>query len=253
MTVLATVLREVYEPAERRDVHRAISDLCPPNVNIGWSPRGIYAYWDLESRRLLYIGLASSLARRFAEHNGLVRCDPSGCKFPEIAAHQRQYGSIGLSLVVGDVEGEEDARGNAEVTDFHPSDTDIRQAEGFLIEVLRRHAGGLAWNKIGGATFARSEVAARHVALIDELTGRLDTDFVARRGIRELAADPTDALREATLHSARLRILLWETSLAVALDHVAAIDPIQTEIVTDIRQSGYLDLHARYGLYPHGR
>ena len=65
------------------ELANAIDDLCSPNDNYGWASAGIYCFWDYYAEAILYIGLASDLAVRFKQHNGIIPLE-SGSKQKQI-------------------------------------------------------------------------------------------------------------------------------------------------------------------------
>lgn len=128
--------------------------------------------------------------------------------------------------------------------------------EGQLIEThLLVHGSKPRWNDIGGA--ARGRRGARVApSYLDLLTGPQDSLLVARRSIRQLAADPEAQRHEATIHAARLHasieaglrgegvansdIVRWLTTLAEHPDRYQ-VDPTDHVVLV---ASGYLLLDA---------
>lgn len=59
----------------------------------------MYAYWDRETHELLYLGLASDLPGRFAQHNGLVK-HSGGNKTKEINAYFTDHEHLGFTVLL---------------------------------------------------------------------------------------------------------------------------------------------------------
>ena len=85
------------------------------------------------------------------------------------------------------------------------SDELIGVGEGQLIETHRLvHGSRPRWNRTGGSRQGK-RMATAAAGLLDMLAARRHSLFVARRSLRDLAAD-TDAQRyEAAIHAARMR------------------------------------------------
>ena len=101
--MLATVIRDVYREAEKRDVQVALDELCSPEDSWMWASAGIYCYWIPADRTILYVGLARDLWERFGHHNGLLPCPAGGCKREQIDEWFSSHDSIGLSIIVADL------------------------------------------------------------------------------------------------------------------------------------------------------
>jgi hypothetical protein len=69
--MLCTVIWDIYRSDERPQVWEALQSLLLED-SPDWSRKGVYGYWDPETKKLLYLGLANNLPERFSQHNGLV-------------------------------------------------------------------------------------------------------------------------------------------------------------------------------------
>ena len=224
--MLATIIRDVYREAEKRDVQVALDELCSPEDSWMWASAGIYCYWIPADRTILYVGLARDLWERFGHHNGLLPCPAEGCKREQIDEWFSSHDSIGLSIIVQSSMmqpltrrsvaawvddpgwGKEDL--SEEYAD-HQSDVirDLACAEGAIIETHLRQRGAIPpWNRIGGSREGQELVAGQGDNIIEVLTGQEDHLIVARTSLRELANDPTAAVFEDFLHAARMQGIL---------------------------------------------
>ena len=70
--MFGTVIIDTYTKEVKLEIADSLDDLCCPNDNYGWASAGIYCFWDYDLRKILYIGLASDLAVRFKQHNGIL-------------------------------------------------------------------------------------------------------------------------------------------------------------------------------------
>jgi hypothetical protein len=234
--VLCTVILQTYRQSETKQVHEALNTLMPVG-HPDWSRKGIYAYWDPETHELLYVGLASSLPDRFAQHNALVR-HGGGNKSAEIADWFAQHPKLGVTTMVQAAAIEL----LKTISDINPSmggdpKEIIGLAEGQLIELARVALGKRPrWNKTGGAR--RGSGLAEHTeqSFIHLLCAARDSLLIARRSLTDLVADEQALRYEATLHSARMRAVL-------ASHDVRGLPSNQGEISRRIEQL----LHVRAG------
>lgn len=196
---LGTVVREVYEDAERSEVQRSLADLIRGN---SWHTAGVYCFWDPEQLEPLYIGLASNLPARFSQHNGLNGNRPrSGNKGREINEWFLSNKRIGYSLVL------QEGLADESVEPYS------RNGEGQLLEGYRRVHGKLPpWNLIGGSRLGAGFVRNNSAIWVDLMTGRYDNLLVARRTLRGLNEDPTAEYYEVNIHMARTAFSLYESA-----------------------------------------
>jgi hypothetical protein len=180
-----------------------------PEDSPDWSRKGVYGYWDPVTRTLLYLGLATNLPLRFAQHNGLVS-HVGGNKRKNIDGWFADHPALGLTTMV-------QAAAVALLDRMHElsftmgarSDDIISLGEGQLIELHRKEAGAWPpWNAVGGAARGRDLAVATGTSLIPILSGARDSLFVARRSLRDLAADERARVWEATIHAARMRAVM---------------------------------------------
>lgn len=95
---LGTVVRDVYTDGERLVMYEALEMLIRGN---DWSRSGVYCFWDPAKCEALYIGLASNLPERFAQHNSLKGARPrKGNKGREIDEWFGQYERLGFSTIL---------------------------------------------------------------------------------------------------------------------------------------------------------
>jgi hypothetical protein len=197
---LATVIRDVYRSEERTELRDALRSLLPVG-GYSWHPSGVYCFWDPDTRDILYIGLAKDIERRFAQHNGLVGSSTRGNKRAKIEAWFAEHPRLGYSIIVQ----------SAAVVLLEDFGLDtfseiIAIGEGQLIEAhLQRFGVRPPWNAIGGSTHGATWAGPLSAGYFLLLTGRVDGLLVARRTIRQLAAEPDSVDREMTLHGARMK------------------------------------------------
>jgi hypothetical protein len=201
------VILDSYKTDERAEVHAALERILSPDQR-DWSPKGVYAYWNRQTHEILYLGLASNLADRFAQHNGLVK-HGGGNKTKEINAYFEEHDYLGFTILI-------QSKAIAileqiEKLDFTLGTTAkqvISGSEGQLIEMHRLATGKRPpWNGIGGAKEGKSWATAAP-ALLDVLAARRRSLFVARRRLRELPDDLRSRFNESTIHAARMRAMI---------------------------------------------
>jgi len=222
--MLCTVVIDAYRDHEREEVHRALGTLIAAD-SPDWSRRGVYAYWDRTTHEILYLGLASDLVMRFAQHNGLVT-HGGGNKQKEIDAYFAQQETLGFSVLLqGAAVALQDAIAAISPLMASGAKDLIAVGEGQLIESHRLTMGARpAWNKAAGSTRG-GRFAVKAQCLLDRLAGVRDSLFVARRSLRDLVADPRTPDFEAAIHAARMRTVLETSGVLLPPDPSAAVHP----------------------------
>ncbi len=168
--MLATILLDTFTKAEAEEIASALDMICSPHDHYAFSSAGVYAFWSIPDRELLYIGLAKDLAQRFRQHLGLIACEPSCCKVQQINNYFSGRNRIGYSIIVQSTmcspltaEDEQSIR-NAldddaaviDVSDIFEAEENIAVAEGMLIELFEQLGDRLPkWNKIRGSERGR--------------------------------------------------------------------------------------------------
>jgi hypothetical protein len=206
--VLCTVIWDTYRSDERQAVADALESLLAKD-SPDWSRKGVYGFWDPATRTLLYLGLATNLPMRFAQHNGLVS-HGGGNKRKQIDAWFSEYPVLGFTVML-------QAAAVAMLDHFQElsltmgtsSDGIIALGEGQLIELHRKETGVRPpWNGMGGASRGRDLAVDTGTSLIPILSAARDSLFVARRSLRDLAQDERARVWEATIHAARMRAVM---------------------------------------------
>jgi hypothetical protein len=205
MLMLCTVIWDTYRADERREVWDALQCLLSDH-SPDWSRKGVYAYWNPESRRLLYVGLATNLPERFAQQNGLIT-HTGGNKADSINDWFIKHERLGFTVLI--------QAAAVEILDMlyelspslgAESNGIARVAEGQLVELHRMEYGYMPpWNRVGGSTLG-AEWATRGGRPIIRLLSAADSSlFVARRTLRQLVLDPerNDWRRSSTRHACR--------------------------------------------------
>jgi hypothetical protein len=202
---LATVIRDVYRTDERREMRQALRTLFAQGGH-DWHPSGLYCFWDPDSRDVLYLGLAGNLERRFSQHNRLAGTTERGNKSVKINEWFQSHERLGYSVVVQSaavvlLDGLEDLG-------LDDASGIIVSGEGQLIESFCQRFGAIPpWNAIGGSTAGARFAAEGAAAYFSLMTGDRDSLFVARRTMRQLAAEPESVDHEMTLHGGRMHAL----------------------------------------------
>lgn len=230
--MFGTVLWDVYRENEANDLHAAIEDIASAKDNYGWSSTGVYAFYDPTASAkggiaspLQYLGLATDLPARFAQHNGIVRTRPGSSKKQNIRAWFEVHEILGYSAFVqSPLHQAHVARFKSEFkdttvvdwTENFEYDRDSRNAitllEGQLIQTSVTDRGILPpWNRIGGSRDGQMLAeGGSGTALLSLMVGSYDSLFVARRSIRELSSDVRACEYEFDLlHPARMQAILY--------------------------------------------
>lgn len=276
--MFGTILWDVYEQGQAKDVHEAIEDLASAKDQFGWSSTAVYAFYDPDSRPanttshpLLYLGLATDLATRFAQHNGIIRLKPGSSKETKINEWFDKHPRLGFSAFM------QSPMNQAHVSKFKNQfppavdwteqfeyDTDARAAiaivEGLAIESSVLQRGFLPlWNKIGGSKAGQVRAKAGSGAtLLELMEGTADNLFVTRRSVRQMSHNPTEHGYEADfLHAARMSVLAFGPEAGVSsaeiLSHLDLMSTpgspwfssLDAERIAFMRQSGYLNSSTR--------
>ena len=96
--MFGTVIIDAYTKNEAEQLAIAIDNLCNPTDSYGWASAGIYSFWDYNTHEVLYIGLASDLAERFKQHNGLLDMSEDGCKRRQIEEYFGTHEKLGYTI-----------------------------------------------------------------------------------------------------------------------------------------------------------
>ena len=260
-----TFVLDTYEWEQRRALREALEEIASPRDAYGFASGGIYCYWNVDTREILYIGKAVDLPDRFAAHNGL-RGNRRGTKRDEISAHFAAHGRLGFTVLVRSSSSQTNvARLRHQVeTDFGPLDDDewelrgdgapeahdeISDAEGTGLRSHRLGSGRLPpWNQIEGRVNPWAAAMTRPDSTGDLITGAVDSLMQSRLTIAELADDPTGVQYEAvTLQLARSQAIAGairdneqgsDYGVIKALDGLA--DPYSSADRERIRTDGYL-------------
>lgn len=205
--MLCTVIWDAYRDSERREVLEAVQGLLPPD-SPDWSLQGVYAYWDPDTRELLYVGLASNLPERFAQHNRLVT-HSGGNKADKIDEWFRAHDRLGFTLLVQSaaVQSLDDLFAISPSLGVETAEIP-RVAEGQLIQLHKMAVGSRpAWNRTGGSTHGAEWARPSDRSVIGLLSAADTNLFVARRSLRELVEDDEARRSEVTVHGARIAAL----------------------------------------------
>lgn len=236
--MFGTVILDAYRSSERKQMADAINEICDPRDSYGWSSAGLYCYWDYDTHEVLYIGLATDLATRFKQHNGMLHSNTTGSKVEEINEYFKTHEMLGYTIFVQSPLSQpinsrnkdkyndllEDTEFTLEslVDDLEIGRSDIRRAEGILIEAYRRKNGRYSkWNKIGGDIEGQKMVMPNNINIVKSFVEPElyeCSPIVSRSTIRELADNPSFVACEEFLHAVRMRMLSCGQTYEDALD-----------------------------------
>lgn len=241
--MFGTIILDAYRKDEITQIAEALDDLCSPNDNYGWSSAGIYNFWDYENKELLYIGLASDLANRFRQHNGLIPLK-SGSKQNQITEYFLQHpeGKLGYSILV---QIDQPTVMRNRNTESDPESMagieEIKEIEGMLIEAYRRKKGCIPpWNEVGGSVYGQKNVSEHDADVVDALCHPEMVDrfpLMSRSCLRELSANPMYVAFEEVLHAARHMMMTNGMSFRDSLTTLTMCSPQQ---IIDIERTNYL-------------
>ena len=246
--MLATVIVNRYGAADAGEMADAIEDLCSPNDACGWSSSGVYCFWNVASKEILYVGLAADLPLRFRQHNGLSACQENCCKREKIATYFKSHDQIGFSVFVqspmfqaithrwadehsGELEWIAESFGYFDGADVKEDLnreilSGLREAEGAMLAAYKSDCSRFpSWNEIGGANLKYPESkleTARYFLRSLTRSQPHDDQFTARCTLREMAG-PRNSLREryeVYLHALRMHMLARGVSMSEAFGAV---------------------------------
>ena len=211
--MLCTVIHDAYADGEQAEVHGALSTLLSAGQR-DWSRTGVYAYWDRSTHEILYLGLASDLATRFGQHNGLIS-HSGGNKRKQIAEYFSRSERLGFTILIQS----KAITLMEQIQELNPmmgasAARTIAVGEGQLIEMHRLAYGTRPpWNRTGGSRGGK-RYATPAPALLELLAARRESLFAARRTLRSIAGDFRLRLFEATIHASRMRAMMEAHGIA---------------------------------------
>lgn len=241
--MFGTVIIDAYSAEETESLALAIDDLCCPCDNYGWASAGIYSFWDYNTHEVLYIGLASDLAVRFRQHNGLLSMPEEGCKHNFIQDYFKSHSKLGYTIFVQsplsqpmvhrnkELFEKMAAEHNSPIKDYVSEQgiADIKRVEGILIEAYNQFYGRFpAWNKVGGSVAGQRRVMQNNINIVKSFSNPqlyAVNPIVSRSTIRELSDNPSYEGYESYLHTARMYVLMMGMVFDEALAFANKWDP----------------------------
>ena len=233
--MFGTVIIDAYVKDDTENLANAIDDICCPSDSYGWASAGIYSFWDYNTHEVLYIGLASNLAVRFKQHNGLLSMPEEGCKYNYIQEYFKSHSKPGYTIFVQSPLSQPmvhrnkklfermAAEHNSSIHDYvnEQGIADIKRVEWILIEAYNQYYGRFpAWNKVGGSMEGQRNVMQNNINIIKSFSNpQLYTinPIVSRSTIRELSDNPTYEGFESFLHAVRMCMLIFGINFDDAL------------------------------------
>lgn len=234
--MFGTVILDAYSVNETESLAFAIDDLCCPCDNYGWASAGIYSFWDYNTHEVLYIGLASDLAIRFKQHNGLLSMPEGGCKRVLIQDYFKAHSKLGYTIFVQSSLSQPLVHRNKEMFEKMAAEhnsfikdyvseqgiLDIKRVEGILIEAYNQYYGKFPeWNKVGGSIAGQRRVMENNINIVRSFSNPQmykTNPIVSRSTIRELSNNPSYEGFESFLHVARMYVLLFGMNFDDALN-----------------------------------
>lgn len=252
--MFGTVIIDAYGREEACQMANAIDDICCPSDNYGWASAGIYCFWDYYTEAILYIGLASDLAERFKQHNGILPLK-EGSKQSKIEDYFSKNERLGYTIFVQSPLSQPLVHRNKKLYEKFAKQTnspiedmlseqgrqDIKIVEGILIESFRQKYGHLPpWNDVGGSTLGQLRVMENNINIVKSFCSPGDykiNSLVSRSTIRELSENAEWAWYENYLHAVRMNMLLFGMEYDEALNIVNKNDILST--YEEMRKSKY--------------
>ena len=253
--MFGTVIIDAYRKEETMEMANAIDDLCSPMDSYGWASSGIYCFWDYYAEAVLYIGLASDLAERFKQHNGILPLE-EGSKQKQIEEYFSKNERLGYTIFVQSSMSQPlvhrnrkiyekfAKQRNSPVEDMLSADgiDNIKRVEGILIEAFKQKYGHFPpWNNMGGSILGQKKVMQNNINIVKSFCQPDNfaiNPIVSRSTIRELSENPEWEGYENYLHVARMYLLLMGMDYDQSLEFINQNDTYGT--YERIKNSGYL-------------
>lgn len=211
---------DAYKEGEKKEISNALDTLCKATDAYGWASAGIYSYWNYETRKVLYVGLAVDLNERFKQHNGFYPgIDPNSCKKDFIDAYFKENEKLGITIVVQSTLSQPSIRkvreqfeslfeGKSSAQEIgNDGVNEIQRLEGILIEAYRQSNGIFpAWNKMSGSINGQQAVRLANYDALRVIANHETHYLTARSTLREIAANPTLERYENFLHAVRIMV-----------------------------------------------
>jgi len=242
--MFGTVIIDAYSLDEVLEVADALDDLCSPKDNYGWASAGIYCFWDYYAEEILYIGLASDLADRFKQHNGLKKVDSSSCKYDNIQKYFESNDRLGYSIFVQSALAQPLTHRNKKQYSAIASEVDspvedmmskegkddIKRVEGILIEAFKSKKGIFPpWNKVGGSVEGQKRVMENNYNIVRSFCNPGEykrNPILSRSTLRELSQNPSFEGIENYLHGVRMQMLIHGMEYEDAYEFTKQFDTV---------------------------
>ena len=240
--MFGTVILDAYSADEVESMAFAIEDLCSPIDTYGWASAGIYSFWDYDTHEVLYIGLASDLAIRFKQHNGLISMPEAGCKYNLIQDYFKKHSKLGYTIFVQSPLSQPMVHRNKKliknitsklhvpIQDYANEQgiIDIKVVEGILIESHNQYYGKFpVWNKVGGSIVGQHRVRKHNINIVNCFSNPQFYNvnpIISRSSIRELSNNPSYVSYELYLHTIRKYMLINGMEFDEALNFANKFD-----------------------------
>lgn len=209
--MLLTILSDQYRANESQEIAAALADLCNPDDAFGWSSAGLYCFWNPGTSEILYIGLSVDLGRRFKEHSGLVKVDPSGTKQTQVKEFFSTNEKLGFSVLLqSSLDQPNLATSEKERLKLPGFEgiVNVKNGEGTLLKAFKDMMGKFpSWNKMGGSKFGASSATGGHFNFFKDLSDMSHPSVLrSDHSLRFLADDnnANEVFSEIAIHGLRI-------------------------------------------------
>ena len=248
--MFGTFIHDDFNFETHRKLQNSIEEIASAVNIFGWASTGIYFFRELPSNDVLYVGLATNLSKRFAEHTGLRPCPSKSCKFEQIKGYLEQNKKIGLTLFLQSQVDQStiSTNKNANFISVDPNgENAIKFTEGYFIRLFEKSFSRKPlWNLVNGCKGGQG-LAERSQSeyLVHCINPEFTNPFTSRLSINELADDSncSSLYCELDVHMIRMWALNFpHNDLRSALKDGAKILKLADKArYLELAKLGYLD------------
>lgn len=204
--MLGTIILQSYRRNQRKEIVKALDNLCNPNDTYGWSSSGLYAYWNYYTKELLYIGLTINLTERFKQHNGFYpKIKKETCKHEKIEKYFETNEKIGFSILVQSSISQPNTAQIKNKSINYPKDKEIKYQEGLFIESYKLVNGKIPnWNKMNGDIKGKQAAKIEYGKSLEVMANKRKSFIRSESSLFEISENSTFEGHENFLHSVRL-------------------------------------------------
>ncbi|NOQ24990.1 MAG: hypothetical protein GQ564_06465 [Bacteroidales bacterium] len=205
--LFGTLLTDSYSEKETKEIHQALKILCGKYDTHPFDTYGIYCYWDLKTKEILYIGLTNNLITRFSQHNNLGSKSSKGNKSFKIKEYLKLNEKIGFSLLLQPPLIHQEPN-------LFDKDNEVKVIESSLFQSFKNIHGKLPkWNEAEGTRIGRTDkLVTRYGDILDMINLEKSGYLNANSTIRELANNTEYQMFECDLNLVRAFMYQWKES-----------------------------------------